>query len=110
MYRAVASAFSAMPAARKPARTAIGPGAGSTVSAALAASPTSTTLLTVPNPGRCRSGTQASSTSAPTAITAQPNRMPSTRATPWFSTSQGDRPSLAWTISAMLTPNAARPR
>ena len=64
----------------------------------------STTLLIVPSPGRCRSGIQSSSTSAPTMIITVPMASPTWRAMPWWKTSHGSRPSPARTCSAAPTP------
>ena len=84
--------------------TGRGPGAGTTASAASTARPITTTLLTVPSPGRCRSGIQASSTSAPTTIATVPIDQPSRPARPWCSTSQGMLPSVERSMSAIETP------
>jgi hypothetical protein len=62
------------------------------------------TLLTVPIPGRWRSGIQSSSTITPTTIVTVPNDKPVSRATPWWKTSHGMVPRCASTMSAMLTP------
>ncbi|MGY1984651.1 hypothetical protein ACI792_00325 [Blastococcus sp. SYSU DS0669] len=62
------------------------------------------TLLTVPSPGRWRSGIHASSTSAPTAIVTVPSDHPSRPASPWCSTSQGITPSAERTRSAIEAP------
>ena len=73
-------------------------------------SPTTITLLSVPKPGRRRSGSQATSTSAAVPMTTQPIDRPVTPASPWWRTSQGPRPRSARTISAKLAPKATRPR
>jgi hypothetical protein len=61
-------------------------------------------LLTVPTPGRCRSGTQASSTSAPTTTETVPIDQSSRVARPWCSTSQGMLPSVERMSSAIEMP------
>jgi len=63
-------------------RTAIARGEGITVRAWSATSPTTIALLTVPKPGRCRSGIQASSTMPLTPITTQPIGTPRCLAMP----------------------------
>jgi hypothetical protein len=103
MYSPVATPLSSTPPARNTTRTASAPGVGSRASAASTLTPRIVTLATVPAPGRRRSGTQASSTSAPTPVTTQPKRSPVRWARPWWNTSHGSRPSRASTIIAMLT-------
>src|SRR5829696_1145832 len=98
-----------MPAAAKAARPGSPPGAGSTARTASTASPTTTTLLRVPRPGRSRSGIQASSTSAPTTIVTDPSDHPSRRDSPWWRTSHGITPSEDRTISAIDTPYRTSP-
>jgi hypothetical protein len=63
-----------------------------------------TTLLTVPSPGRSRSGIQASRTSAPTAIVTVPIDRSTWPASPWCSTSHGMTPSSERTSSAIDRP------
>jgi hypothetical protein len=109
MYRAVASAFSAIPAVASAIRTHSAPGAGRTASTASTTTPTRTTLLRVPTPGRSRSGTQHSSTSAPTTMVTVPSDQSSRRARPWCSTSHGMTPSEARTSSAIEIPKPTRP-
>ena len=75
-----------------------------TDSAASTASPITNTLLTVPRPGICRSGIQASSTHAPVMITTVPNDSPVWFAMPWWNTSHGSSPSPARSWKAMLVP------
>ena len=60
-------------------------------------------LLTVPSPGRCRSGIQASRISRPKAITQKPMVSPTRRARPWLKTSHGMLPRSERMTSAMLT-------
>ena len=57
-------------------RSASGSGVGNSRSAPSIDSPTSTTLLTVPRPGSCRSGIQASRTSTPSDDDDGPDRPP----------------------------------
>ena len=104
MYEPVATPLSATAASIMAARAHIGSGAGTTARPASTASPMTITLLTVPMPGRCRSGSQSSRTPAPTMITIQPNRSPVRSLTPWWNTSHGSRPRLARMNIAMLTP------
>ena len=67
------------------------------------------TLLTVPRPGRSRSGIHSSSTTIPVRIVTMPNEMPVESETPWCSTSHGMLPSSERTTIAMLTPNRTSP-
>src|SRR5690348_11164607 len=71
--------------------------------------PMTRTLLTVPSPGRCRSGIQPSSTITPVAMVMVPNETGTNRAMPWCSTSHGMLPSCDRRNRAMLTPYRARP-
>ena len=73
MYAAVATPLSTTPETSRTIRIASRSGAGKAASVASTARPMTTTLLTVPIPGRWRSGIQASSTSAPTTIVTMPN-------------------------------------
>jgi hypothetical protein len=100
----VATALSSTPPARRQIRSGSASGAATTASVASTATPMTTTLLTVPSPGRWRSGIQASSTSAPTRIDTTPMVQPSRSARPWCSTSQGMLPSVDRMISAMEAP------
>lgn len=63
-------------------RSASGSGVGNSRSAPSIDSPTSTTLLTVPRPGSCRNGIQASRTSTPATMTTVPIDHPIRRDTP----------------------------
>ena len=67
------------------------------------------TLLTVPTPGRCRSGTHRSSTRAPTTADTRPSDPPTLREIPWCRTSHGMTPSSARTSKAIEKPYSARP-
>ncbi len=67
-------------------------------------SPKTTTLLSVPRPGRWRSGIQKSSSSAPTKHTQMPVPMPVRFARPWCSTSQGTLPRPESRINDALKP------
>jgi len=109
MYSPVAMPLVRIPAARKAARTASARGWGSTGSTASTTSPTTITLLTVPMPGRCRSGIHASRTTTLTAMTTQPIGSPARLASPWWNTSHGSSPSRAATSRATLTPNSTSP-
>ena len=71
---------------------------------ASAASPMTTTLATVPRPGHWRSGTQSSSTSAPTTIVTWPKVSGTCVAMPAWKTSHGSRPSVERIIIAIETP------
>lgn len=108
-YRPVATPFRAMPPSSRATRGASACTGGRRPSVASAARPTTTTLLAVPMPGRCRSGIQASRTAAPTMMTTRPSGSPVCRASPWCSTSQEARPSPEATISAVLAPNRTSP-
>jgi hypothetical protein len=66
--------------------------------------PTTTTLPSVPRPGRCRSGIQSSSTATPTMIAQVPVGTPVRRARPWCSTSHGSTPSPARSSIESLIP------
>src|SRR5919107_488584 len=66
------------------------------------ASPTTTTLLSVPSPGRWRGGIHSSITSAPAMQTQRPVPMPVWRESPWWSTSHGSLPSSDRMISQAL--------
>ncbi len=76
------------------------PGSGTRrVTSAIAGSIVSvmtTTFATVPIPGRCRSGIQASRASTLSDPTTTPNGSPVRRTTPWCSTSHGIPPWPAW--------------
>lgn len=82
MYMPVATPHSTTP----PTRQATRPGqldvCGSTARPTSSETPTSTTLLIVPSPGRCRSGIHNSSTAAPTMITSAPMDSLACRARP----------------------------
>jgi hypothetical protein len=104
MYMPVATPLSTTPDTSSTMRSHMADGVGISQSAASTARPTTTTLLTVPMPGRCRSGIHSSSTTAPVAITTVPNDTGRCLATPWWNTSHGSRPSRARIISAMLVP------
>jgi hypothetical protein len=67
------------------------------------------TLLSVPRPGRWRSGIQASSTSAPTTIETTPMDQPIRVDRPWCRTSHGMLPSIDRMISAIEAPYSASP-
>ena len=82
MYSPVAIPFTTMAAASMPALVARALGAGISDTATFTTRPTTTALLMVPNPGRCRSGIHAASTTKLTTMTTQPIRTPSSRAIP----------------------------
>ena len=84
----------ATPSSIRPTRGAGASMSGSTRSAASTASPMTTTLLTVPRPGRSRSGIQLSSTSSPTAMVTVPRLHPSCRASPCRADVPGHRAEL----------------
>jgi hypothetical protein len=60
-------------------------------------------LLTVPSPGRWRSGIQPRRTSAPTTIVTAPIDQPVRSARPWCSTSHGMLPSVDRSRNAIET-------
>ncbi len=93
MYMPLASPHSKIPPSISGIRQASRALAGSSASVAFIELPTSTTLLTVPRPGHCRSGIQPSSTTAPTMIETVPIASPVCEAMPWCKTSQGSSPS-----------------
>ncbi|MDQ1628283.1 MAG: hypothetical protein QOI54_2027, partial [Actinomycetota bacterium] len=66
MYMPVATPHSSTPPTRQPMRAGHADTCGRTSRPTFMETPTSTTLLTVPRPGRCRNGIQSSSTAAPT--------------------------------------------
>ena len=109
MYSPVPTPLVRIPAARKTTRTTSARGWGSSGSTASATSPTTITLLTVPMPGRCRSGTQSSRTATLTAMSTDPMGSPARLASPWWNTSHGSSPSRAETSSGTLTPNRTSP-
>lgn len=111
MYRALATPFSAMPASTMPTRAASG-SSGSRSSSARNGSmrtPISTTFATVPMPGFCRSGHQASRIRTLSTIVTVPRDQPTCRATPWLSTSHGMLPSPVWTSRAIEAAYRTRP-
>ncbi len=63
-----------------------------------------TTLATVPKPGRCRSGIHSNNTSAAVKAVTVPKVRGVRSATPSCSTSHGFRPSPERVIIAMLVP------
>ena len=66
--------------------------------------PMTIALLTVPTPGRSRSGIHSSSTARPTRIDHVPIGIPVCRESPWCSTSHGTRPYPPSTSSDELIP------
>jgi hypothetical protein len=85
-------------------RTGMKVGVGSSHSPASTVIAMTMTLAIVPMPGRFRSGIQPSSTATPTTAEAMPMVMPVCRASPWWKTSHGSRPSPARTITAIEKP------
>ena len=110
MYMPLASPQSKIPPSISGMRHASGAPPGSSASVTFIELPTRTTLLTVPRPGHCRSGIQPSSTTAPTRIETVPIASPVWKAMPWWSTSQGSRPSPERTWRAPDAPYSASPR
>ena len=104
MYSAVATALSRMPPVASAIRPAIASTCGTSASAVSTATPMTTTLLTVPSPGRWRSGIQQRSTSPPTTTVTVPSDHPSRWDRPWCSTSHGMLPSADRIISAIEAP------
>ena len=84
-------------------------GASTTARVASTTRPITTTLSSVPSPGRSRIGIQSSSTTAPMRMVTFPIAMPVRSDTPWWRTSQGASPRSARTISAMPIPKSTRP-
>ncbi len=80
------------------------PGSGSTNRVASTARPISSTLAIVPTPGRCRSGSHASSTTTPTRIVTVPKLSGVKRVRPSCSTSHGSSPRPERTSRPMVTP------
>src|SRR6185437_15049122 len=76
MYMPVATPFSTTPDAMTATCTGSECGGGTTARTRSITAPTSTTLHSVPRPGRCRSGIQSSSTTAPTMIAQVPTGTP----------------------------------
>ena len=77
---------------------------GTSHSPSCALGPMSSTLSTVPTPGRWRIGIQNSSTTTPMRFVTSPNGIPVTRDTPCESTSHGATPTAARIISASPSP------
>ncbi|WP_051143924.1 hypothetical protein [Modestobacter italicus] len=100
----MATPFSTMPASSSGTWTGRVLASGSTVSVALMVSPTSTTLPSVPTPGRRRSGAHSSRTTPPVRIDQVPTSRPKVSDRPWSSTLHGISPSPARSISPTLTP------
>lgn len=65
MYRAVANAFTTIPVTMASDRITSPSRCGNSADVASTATAITTTLLTVPKPGRCRSGIHISKTAAP---------------------------------------------
>ncbi len=104
MYTPVATPFSTTPDTMRTACTGSVRGGVTSARTRSMTAPTTTTLHSVPTPGRCRSGIQSSKTSAPTMIAQVPVGMPIRRARPWCSTSHGSTPSPASNSIEELTP------
>lgn len=109
MYSPVATPLSATPLTSTTTRTTSWCGDGTSVSTASMTSPITTTLLSVPIPGRCRIGIQNSMTAAPTMTVHVPTCIPLSRASPWCSTSHGSTPSRASSSIASLIPYSTSP-
>ena len=109
MYMPVATPHSSTPAAMQPILAAHPETRGNVARLTFIDSPTSTTLLTVPTPGRCRSGIQNSRTAAPTMMVRVPISRPACRARPWWKTSHGSRPSPERTCRAPDRPYSHSP-
>lgn len=82
MYSPVATPLSTTPLTSTTTRTTSWCGDGTSASTASMTSPITTTLLSVPIPGRCRIGIQNSMTAAPTMIVHVPTCIPLSRASP----------------------------
>ncbi len=83
MYSAVANALTTMPATIIGTAIANPPASGSHPSDTSTATAMTTTLLTVPNPGFCRSGIHASNTRTPVTAVIAPKLSGTCRPTPW---------------------------
>ena len=94
MYAPVATPLRKTPHTRHAIRAAIACGACTCPRTTFIVRPTSTTLLTVPIPGRWRSGIQSSSTATPTMIAHVPIARPNVRDRPWWKTSHGIEPEV----------------
>ena len=92
MYRAVAKAFSTIPATMASERITRPSRCGSNADVASTATAITTTLLTVPRPGRCRSGIHISSTATPVMAVMVPKLSERWLSRPWWNTSQGLTP------------------
>ena len=104
MYMPVATPLSSTPESSNVHRAA-GSWAGSNaIRQSSITRPTTTTLLSVPSPGRWRSGIHSSITSAPARQTQIPVPMPVWSESPWWSTSHGSLPSPDRMISEALAP------
>ena len=104
MYMPVAIPHSSTPPTMHPIRAAQPVASGTSSRPTFNDTPTSTTLLTVPGPGRCRSGIQNSRTAAPTITDTVPIARSSCSASPWWNTSHGSSPRPERTCNAPDNP------
>src|SRR5690606_33997944 len=109
MYRPVANAHTSTPASMKATRSRRWSGVDSSARLRSAKGPMSRVLATVPRPGLCRSGIQASSTATEARIITVPKLNGRCSATPWWNTSQGEAPIAPRIISATDRPYSHRP-
>ncbi len=104
MYRPVATALSSTPERNTAQRSQSACGTGMPPRIRSTVEPITTTLATVPRPGRWRSGIHSSSTNTLARISTVPTGMPVRPAIPVWKTSQGSTPTAGASISASLTP------
>jgi hypothetical protein len=109
MYRPVATPFRATADTITAARTGSECGGATAARTTSMTAPISTTLHSVPRPGRCRIGIHSSSTAAPTMIAQVPVARPVRRASPWCRTSHGSTPSPASSSIESLIPYSTSP-
>ena len=109
MYAADARPFSTTPATMNTIRGASADGGATTASVRSTATAITRMFDTVPMPGRCRSGIQHSSTSAPVNAVTVPNVSPVSSDSASCSTSHGSRPRPDLIIRPMLAPYRASP-
>src|SRR5581483_6814386 len=104
MYAPVATPFRKTPTTRHTIRSARSCGGESCASTTSIVPPMKTTLLTVPIPGRSRSGIHNSSTNKPTRMLHVPMARFECLERPWWRTSHGLRPRPESTSSDALNP------
>lgn len=108
-YSPLPSAIAATPMITSARRIPTDSTAGSSGSMTSSAKPMTTTLSSVPNPGRSPKGSQISSTTTPISCVARPMLMGSCNDTPCAKTVHGALPRSAWTMNASPVPNSHSP-